>query len=93
MMPVQPQTLLVVAVTTTIKTRSLLSHAELKRDRHDRLKRGRSPATSDEAVGRITASPSHDDALADALAEARVDVWARLGLSLKPRQLNNFGLL
>jgi len=41
----------------------------LKLDRHDRLKRACSPATSDEAVGRITASPCHDDALADALAE------------------------
>jgi len=47
------------------------------------LKRACSPATSDEAVGRITASPYHDDAFADALAEARVDVWARLGLALK----------
>ena len=42
---------------------------------------------------RIAASLYHDDALTDGLAEARVDVWARLGLSLKPRQLNNFGLL
>jgi hypothetical protein len=33
--------------------------------------------------GRITASPCHDGALADALAEARVDVLARLGLALK----------
>jgi hypothetical protein len=54
----------------------------LKFDRHDRLKRGCSPATSDEAVGRITASP-YNDALWDALAEGRVDVWARLGLALK----------
>ena len=36
------ETLLVVAVTTMIKTRSLLSHAELKLDRHDRLKRAES---------------------------------------------------
>ncbi len=42
---------------------------------------------------RIAASLHHDDALIDGLADARVDVWARLGLSLKPRQLNNFGLL
>jgi hypothetical protein len=27
------------------------------------------------------------------VSPTRVDVWARLGLSLKPRQLNNFGLL
>jgi hypothetical protein len=53
------------------------------RNRHDRLKRACSPATSDEAVGRITASPCHDDALADALAETLGDVWARLGLALK----------
>jgi hypothetical protein len=36
------ETLLVVAVTTMIKTRILLSHAELKLDRHDRLKRAES---------------------------------------------------
>ena len=42
---------------------------------------------------RIAASLYHDDALTDGLAEARVDVWARLGLSLKQRQFNNFGLL
>ena len=41
---------------------------------------------------RITPSPYHNDALADALAEARVDVWARLGLALKHWQLNNFRL-
>jgi hypothetical protein len=37
------------------------------------------PATARRRL-RITASPCHDDALADAIAEARVDVWARLGL-------------
>jgi hypothetical protein len=47
------------------------------------FERGCSPATSDEAAGRITASPCHNDALADALVEARVDMWARLGLALK----------
>ena len=36
---------------------------------------------------RITPSPYHDDALIDALAEARVDVWQRLGLPLKERAL------
>jgi hypothetical protein len=41
----------------------------LKLDGHDRVKRTYSPAPSDEAVGRITASPYNDDALADALAE------------------------
>jgi 5-aminolevulinate synthase len=34
---------------------------------------------------RITPSPYHDDALIDALAEALVDVWERLGLQLKNR--------
>jgi 5-aminolevulinate synthase len=32
---------------------------------------------------RIRPSPYHDDALADALAEALVAVWARRGLALK----------
>ena len=32
---------------------------------------------------RITPSPYHDDVLIDALAEALVDVWERLGLPLK----------
>jgi hypothetical protein len=36
-----------------------------------------------------------DDALTDALAEARADVWARLGLAAKhwQRQLNDFRFL
>jgi hypothetical protein len=65
----------------------------LKLDHCDRLKHACSPATSDEAVWAAT-SPYHNDALADALAEARVDVWARLVLALKhwQRQLNNFRL-
>jgi 5-aminolevulinate synthase len=32
---------------------------------------------------RITPNPFHDDALIDALAEALVDVWARIGLPLR----------
>ena len=36
---------------------------------------------------RITPSPYHDDALIDALAEALVDVWQKLGLPLKEQAL------
>jgi 5-aminolevulinate synthase len=36
---------------------------------------------------RITPTPYHDDALIDALAEALVDVWERLGLPLRCRVL------
>src|SRR5215467_5797713 len=36
---------------------------------------------------RITPTPYHDDALIDALAEALVDVWVRLGLPLAYRAL------
>jgi 5-aminolevulinate synthase len=36
---------------------------------------------------RITPSPYHEDSLIDALAEALVDVWQRLGLPLKERAL------
>jgi 5-aminolevulinate synthase len=36
---------------------------------------------------RITPSPYHDDVLIDALAEALLDVWDRLGLPLKDRAL------
>ena len=36
---------------------------------------------------RITPSPYHEDRLIDALAEALVDVWQRLGLPLKERAL------
>jgi 5-aminolevulinate synthase len=36
---------------------------------------------------RTTPTPYHEDALIDALAEALLDVWGRLGLSLKRRPL------
>jgi 5-aminolevulinate synthase len=36
---------------------------------------------------RITPSPYHDDGLVDALAEALVDVWQKLGLPFKERAL------
>jgi 5-aminolevulinate synthase len=36
---------------------------------------------------RITPSPYHSDALIDRLAEALVDVWEQLGLSLKKRAM------
>jgi 5-aminolevulinate synthase len=36
---------------------------------------------------RITPSPYHDDVLIDALAEALIDVWARLKLPLKDRAI------
>ncbi len=36
---------------------------------------------------RITPSPYHEDGLIDALAEALVDVWDRLGLPLSDRAL------
>jgi 5-aminolevulinate synthase len=36
---------------------------------------------------RITPTPYHDDALIDALAEALVDVWGRLGLPLRYRAI------
>ena len=36
---------------------------------------------------RITPTPYHDDALIDALAEALLDVWGRVGLPLRYRAL------
>jgi 5-aminolevulinate synthase len=36
---------------------------------------------------RVTPSPYHDDALIDALAEALLDVWGRLGLPPSYRAL------
>ena len=36
---------------------------------------------------RITPSPYHDDGLIDALAEALVDVWQKLGLPFRERAL------
>jgi 5-aminolevulinate synthase len=36
---------------------------------------------------RITPAPYHDDGLIDALAEALVDVWQRLGLPLRQHAL------
>jgi 5-aminolevulinate synthase len=36
---------------------------------------------------RITPTPYHDDKLIDALAEALVDVWERLGLPLRQHAL------
>ena len=36
---------------------------------------------------RITPTPYHDDTLVDALAEALVDVWERLGLPFQTRAL------
>jgi 5-aminolevulinate synthase len=41
------------------------------------------PCRSGTERPRITPSLYHDDALSDALAEARVDVWPRVGLALK----------
>jgi 5-aminolevulinate synthase len=40
---------------------------------------------------RITPTPYHDDALIDALAEAMVDVWRRLGLPLRDRVCSPIG--
>jgi 5-aminolevulinate synthase len=37
---------------------------------------------------RITPTPNHDDDLIDALAEALVDVWKRLGLAFHPVELS-----
>ena len=36
---------------------------------------------------RIIPSPYHDDAMVDALAEALVDVWEKLGLPLSRRAM------
>jgi hypothetical protein len=36
---------------------------------------------------RITPTPYHDDALVDALAEALLEVWGRLGLPLRQHEL------
>jgi 5-aminolevulinate synthase len=36
---------------------------------------------------RITPSPYHDDGLIDALAEALLQVWGRLGLPLRKQSL------
>jgi 5-aminolevulinate synthase len=36
---------------------------------------------------RITPSPYHDDGLIDALAEALLQVWQRLGLPLRKQSL------
>jgi 5-aminolevulinate synthase len=36
---------------------------------------------------RIKPTPYHDDALIDALAEALVDVWGRVGLPLRYRSV------
>jgi 5-aminolevulinate synthase len=41
---------------------------------------------------RITPTPYNDDALIDALAEAMLDVWERLGLPLRCRALAAEGL-
>src|SRR5262249_19577294 len=41
---------------------------------------------------RITPTPYHDDKLIDALAEALVDVWERLGMPLRPHALAAEGL-
>jgi hypothetical protein len=73
-----------VAVTTMIKTRSLLSHAELKLDRHDRLKRAFA-----RNFGRNRwadrAKPCQRNALADALVEARVDVLGKARVCAEAR--------
>jgi len=72
-----------VAVTTTIKTRSLLFSRRVEA-RRSRSFEGRVLARNfGRSRGADHGNPYHDDAPADALAEARVDVWARLGLALK----------